>query len=255
MLALVAVLTAGIWFAVPLSARAADASQAEQLHRYMALASSFGFSGSVLVARNGNIEINEGFGYSRRETGVRNTATSIFDIGSITKQFTATAIAKLESDGKLSSDDTLAKFFPSVPKDKAAITLHQLLTHTSGIAVYGPGSDYFVMPEPREVEYLFQQPLAFAPGTQSRYSNGDYSLLGYIVNHVSGQTLDKYLRSTFFDQLHMDATGYQPPANPAALTYQYADDVPFSNAQFLPSIDITATFRQWRHGVDDGRPL
>src|SRR5579872_730692 len=233
---LIVLLTMGAVIVSSHSSSAGEVSQPDQLKRLMYFASEFGFSGSVLVARNGQIMLDAGYGYGLRETNVVNTATSVFDIGSVTKQFTAAAIAKLEADGKLLSSATLSQFFPNVPKDKAAITVHQLLTHTSGIAVYGPGSDYFVVPEADEIDYLFKLWLSFPPGASSQYSNGDYSLLAYIVERVSGEPFERYLRSVFFDPLQMHVTGYQPSINPAIVSYQYADDVPFTIAPFLPSI-------------------
>ena len=82
---------------------------------------------------NGEMIISKGYGFSDQEKKIYNTPKTIFDIGSITKQFTATAILKLEMQGKLSTDDSLAKYFDQVPADKANITLHDLLRHQSGL--------------------------------------------------------------------------------------------------------------------------
>ena len=207
------------------------------LDRYMRFAEAIGFSGSVLVARDGNVLLSRGYGEAIRETGLRNTSESAFDIGSITKQFTAAAIARLETDGKLSISDSLATYFPEAPPDKANITVRQLLSHTSGIAVYGPGADFSVAPEETERKYLFAQPLAFAPGTGARYSNGDYTLLAYIIEHVTGMKFEQYLHDAFFAPLGMKYTGDTLPVwRDAQQTYAYADGLPFSLAPFTKSM-------------------
>jgi CubicO group peptidase (beta-lactamase class C family) len=207
------------------------------LDRYMRFAEAAGFSGTVLVARDGKVVLSHGYGEAIRETGSRNTSESAFDIGSVTKQFTAAAIARLEVDGKLSTSNTLATYFSDVPPDKANITIHQLLSHTSGIAVYGPGADFSVVPEETERKYLFAQPLAFAPGTSSRYSNGDYTLLAYIIERVAGMRFEQYLHDTFFAPLGMKYTGDALPVwSDAQSTYAYSDRLPFSLAPFTKSM-------------------
>ena len=212
------------------------AAPGSALQQYMLMAQNFGFSGSVLVVNDGRVVLRNGYGYAVRETSIANTAASIFEVGSLTKQFTAVAIAKLEAENRLSADDELSKYFPDAPADKAHITLRELLTHTSGIAVYGPGDDYFVMPRDKERAYLFEQPLGFKPGTSSRYSNGEYTLLAYIVEKVTGMPYEEYLRTAFFRPLNMPQTGDELPNwNAANATYSYFGGRPFSAAEFAQS--------------------
>ena len=91
------------------------------------------FSGAVLVAQDGNIIYEDAFGWADREWRTPNTVDTKFRVASITKQFTAAAILVLEMDGKLSTNDAITEYFDSVPEDKHGITLHHLLTHTSGL--------------------------------------------------------------------------------------------------------------------------
>src|SRR5918996_5606299 len=105
----------------------------QRIERYLTNAAKNGYSGSVLVSLNGKILLNEGYGLADRENKIKFTSDTIFDIGSITKQFTAACILKLESEGKLRVQDPIAKFFDAVPDDKKSLTLHHLLTHTAGL--------------------------------------------------------------------------------------------------------------------------
>ena len=100
-----------------------------------------GYSGSVLIAFYGRPVISSGYGYSDGERKLKNSPNTIFDIGSVTKQFTAAAILKLEMQGNLSTNDEISKYFQNVPPDKSSITIHQLLRHSSGLTG-GVGGDY-----------------------------------------------------------------------------------------------------------------
>jgi len=111
----------------------------KELNGLMQRLAAYGFSGSVLVARHGRVLIDMGYGMADLEHHVPYAADTIFDVASISKQFTAAAILKLEMTGKLHVEDPLSKYFPNAPEDKAGITLHQLLTHTSGLKdTFGP---------------------------------------------------------------------------------------------------------------------
>jgi CubicO group peptidase (beta-lactamase class C family) len=133
---------------------------------YLEKLEKIGYSGSVLVAFNGNPVISTGYGYSDREQKIKNSPKTISDIGSITKQFTAAAILKLEMQGKLSTDDKITKYFQNVPADKSEITIHQLLRHASGIRG-GVGGDYEKIGEAEFVEKVLNSPLRFPSGRNS----------------------------------------------------------------------------------------
>jgi CubicO group peptidase (beta-lactamase class C family) len=183
----------------------------EQLDRYLTRLEAFGFSGSLLVARRGRIAIDKGYGLADRERGVPYIAGTLFDIASISKQFTAAAVLKLEMEGRLAVEDTLGKFFREAPPDKAPITLHQLLTHTAGI-VDTLGPEYEPIPRQEMLRRAFAAPLELPPGKRFRYSNAGYSLLAAVVETVSGQPLGDYLRTHLFLPAGMRHTGHRLPA-------------------------------------------
>ena len=107
-----------------------------RLDAYVATLAPNRFAGTVLVARQGKILLNKGYGMAIRSDDIANAAESVIGIGSITKQFTAAGILKLEMQGKLSTEDMLPKYFDRVPEAKRGITLYQLLTHTAGLIDY-----------------------------------------------------------------------------------------------------------------------
>ena len=157
----------------------------KNIEAYLEKLEKIGYSGPALIAFNGKPVISRGFGYSDREQKIKNSPKTIFDIGSITKQFTAAAILKLEQQGKLSTDDKITKYFQNVPPDKSDITIHLLLRHASGIRG-GVGGDYEKIGEAEFIEKVLVSPLRSPAGTQFGYSNVGYSLLALIVEKVSG---------------------------------------------------------------------
>jgi CubicO group peptidase (beta-lactamase class C family) len=176
------------------------------------------FSGSVLVARGGAILLERGYGLADRSCAVPNTPETTFRIGSITKQFTAMAILQLQEAGKLDVDDPITRYLPDYPipaRDGVAITVHHLLSHTSGIpeffTVYSPDDPGSWPRTPREIVYKIaaNHPLDFTPGTTFSYSNTGYLVLGLIVEEASGERYETYLREQVFAPLGMDATGFE----------------------------------------------
>jgi CubicO group peptidase (beta-lactamase class C family) len=169
-----------------------------------------GFSGAVLVGSHGKIVISEGYGYSDMLHGRRNSSRTVFDIGSITKQFTATAILKLEMEGKLSTDDKLSRFFTNVPGDKSDITVHQLLRHSSGLKS-NVGRDYDSIAKAAFIDSVMKSPLQFTPGTAFSYSNIGYSLLAMIIEKVAGVPYEAFLYENLWRPAGMEETGYRRP--------------------------------------------
>src|SRR5215213_9069273 len=106
----------------------------KKVNDYLGELDKIGYSGSVLIAFNGKPVISRGYGYSDAERKLKNSPKTISDIGSVTKQFTAAAILRLEMQGKLSTDDKITKYFQRVPPDKSDITIHQLLRHSAGLS-------------------------------------------------------------------------------------------------------------------------
>jgi CubicO group peptidase (beta-lactamase class C family) len=180
----------------------------EALDAHMTRLEAYGFSGSLLVAKGGEVVLQKGYGFADADRKMPFTADTAFDIGSITKQFTAAAILKLEMQGKLSVQDPLGKWFDGVPEDKKAITIHHLLTHSSGLEdVFG--DDYEEMPRDELVKKALASKLLWAPGTRYRYSNAGYSLLGAIVEKASGKPYETFLHEALWQPAGMTRTGYR----------------------------------------------
>jgi CubicO group peptidase (beta-lactamase class C family) len=169
-----------------------------------------GFHGALLVARDGQIVLSKGYGYADPQNKVPFTSETAFDVGSITKQFTAAAIMRLEMEGKLSTEDPITKYFDEVPEEKRAITLHHLLTHSSGL-MSELGGDYEVAPRDQVVRTMLAMRPGAKPGGRYRYSNGGYSMLAAIVEIASGQPYEQYLREKLFLPAGMKHTGYLLP--------------------------------------------
>lgn len=183
---------------------------------------------AVLVAHNGRIVFEKAYGLADVETGKALTLDSRFGIASITKPVTAAAVLKLEEEGRLSLDDTLARFIPDYPRG-GEITLRHLVTHTSGIRDTLGGTaalPAFFAPPTREhviasFEYL---PLGFNPGAQYAYCNPGYYLLGTIIEKVSGLSYLDFLHDRFFAPFGMTKTGVlEPGERGKAMPYWYAD--------------------------------
>lgn len=171
------------------------------------------FNGTVLVAQQGKILLDKAYGYQRTADKTLNEPGTIFQLGSVTKQFTATVILKLEEQKKLSLQDKLSKYFPDYPKGDS-ITIENLLTHTSGIYNYTNNREFMqnevTIPASREkIMGLFKdKPLNFSPGTKWDYSNSGYSMLGYIIEKAAGKPYEQVMRAYIFGPLHMDHTGF-----------------------------------------------
>jgi CubicO group peptidase (beta-lactamase class C family) len=180
----------------------------EKLDAHMSRLEAYGFSGSLLVAKGGEVILNEGYGFADAQRKVPFTSETAFDIGSITKQFTAAAILKLEMQGKLGVSDPISKWLEGVPEDKKGITLHHLLTHSAGLEdVFG--GDYEEMPREWLVKAALGSKLLWAPGTRYRYSNAGYSLLAAVVELASGKPYEEYLRENLWKPAGMARTGYR----------------------------------------------
>jgi CubicO group peptidase (beta-lactamase class C family) len=179
----------------------------EKLHDKMQYYEKQGFSGSVLLLHKGDMLLRHGYGFSDKEKQIANTAETVFDFGSLTKQFTGAAIVKAEAQGLLTVEQTLADFFQDVPADKAEITIHQLLTHSAGFED-GLGDDYDLVSKDDFLELAFESELQFEPGKRYAYSNAGYSLLGIIIEEVTGQSYESFLKTHLFNPAGMKSTGY-----------------------------------------------
>jgi CubicO group peptidase (beta-lactamase class C family) len=170
---------------------------------------------AVLVSRDGKIIYENAFGYADIGNRVPVTTETKFRIGSITKQFTAAAILKLQENGKISVNDTLSRFIPDFPSGNE-VTVHHLLTHTSGIHSFTNRPNFMkyatmsISPEAM-IDTIKNFKYDFDPGESYQYNNSGYYILGYIIEKVSGKEYGEYLKETFFDPLGMKNTGVHGP--------------------------------------------
>ncbi len=213
-----------VWTAGVLNAQTSAASgPVAAVETFLQKVTQSGYAGSVLVASNGRVLVDKGYGMADREAKRPQTPETVFSVGSVTKQFTAAAILKLEEQGKLSVEDRLSKYLGEGPADKAGITLHHLLTHGAGFPG-AIGDDYDTISTSGFLALAMSRPLLFEPGAGYEYSNVGYSLLGMVIEQVSGMGYEAYLRKYLFLPAGMTRTGYQAPGfTPGALAVGYRD--------------------------------
>ncbi|MDX6188959.1 serine hydrolase domain-containing protein [Flavobacterium sp. Fl-318] len=172
-----------------------------------------GPGGAFLAAKEGKIIYKKAFGKANLELNVAMQPDFVFEIGSMTKQFTAVSILMLVEQGKLKLDDEITKFIPDYPTNGNSITIHHLLIHTSGI------KDFTSMKaikdiaksdlSPKElVDFFKNEPVDFKPGEQYKYCNSGYVLLGYIIEMVSGKTFGEFIDENIFKKIDMNNTYY-----------------------------------------------
>lgn len=168
---------------------------------------------AVLVSKGGQIVFAGGYGLANLKTGEKIGAETVFRIGSITKQFAATALLLLVDEGKLALDDKLSKFYPDWPRGDE-ITVHQLLTHTSGMTSF-TSLPNFAPYEPTTADEVIatfkNQPQVFEPGTEYQYNNSGYFLVGEIASEVAGKPYQQLLKERIFDAAGMKRTGAHRP--------------------------------------------
>jgi CubicO group peptidase (beta-lactamase class C family) len=246
----------------------------QALEQYLSRAEQLGFNGAVLVAAGDRVLLERGYGWADREAGVPVDSGTAFGLGSVVKQFTAAAILRLQEQGRLRVTDSIGRFLPGVPADKQAITLHHLLTHSSGLPrevdeLPRPG-----VPLPTADEYLraiMAAPMRARPGAPHHYSNLGFRLLGMVVERASGMPYERYLREQLWAPLGMERTGFALPTFPPSVLahgYLLNDEGTALNRQLPPGAAGTAAhlghgglvstlgdlFR-WTRALDTGRVL
>lgn len=195
-----------------------ETTLAGEIDRYLNARTSLGqFSGVALVANRDGIVLRKAYGYANLELRVPNTVDTTFEIASLSKAFTAAAVLMLRDEGKLQLEDSICKFTEPCPVAWRAITIRQLLHHTSGIPDYESelemGSKKYadamaLSDAPRRlIDAARVKPLDFAPGTKFHYSNTGYLLLGFAIEKASGMSYEEYLQKKIFSPVHLDATG------------------------------------------------
>lgn len=183
---------------------------AARIDSFLLAITGAGFNGSVLVMRGDSVFLDKGYGLRDRELNLPNTPATVHAIGSITKQFTAACILKLQETGKLKVTDRMSTYLNGVPADKSGITLHHLLTHSAGFPG-AIGDDNEAIDGGAFTKLAMGTPLEFTPGTSYAYSNVGYSLLGIIVEHVSGMAYERYLHDSLLVPAGILRTGYRLP--------------------------------------------
>lgn len=199
------------------------------------------FNGSVLIAKDGKILLCKGYGLANFEKKIPNTSSTIFRLGSITKQFTALAILMLEEKGLLSTHDPISKYIPDYPNgDK--ILIHHLLTHSSGIPEHTNQilTGYYSVDD--LISIFKNQPAVFSPGTMFGYCNSNYILLGYIIEKTSGLKYADFVNQNIFIPLEMKNSRYgdSPSLPNQAGGYQSMKPVPVPAESFDMSIPFAA---------------
>ncbi|MFD2443868.1 serine hydrolase domain-containing protein [Bacillus sp. CGMCC 1.16607] len=178
------------------------------------------FSGVVLIARNFRIVFSMAYGYSHWGNKVLNTTNTIFNLGSMGKMFTGVAIVKLAEEGELKFDDRVEKFLPNLLLNEGKITIHQLLTHTSGCDTFFNEKYKKYSNRIRTIDGFLNlvndSQSLFTPGEKFHYSNTGYLILGAIIEKITGQSFYEYIKKNIFMKANMENTDY----------YEMDQDVP-----------------------------
>ena len=166
---------------------------------------------AAAVSLNGNLVFEKAFGFADLEHKVPNTAQTIFESGSVAKQFTAAALVLLQQDGKLSIDDPVRKYIPELPDYGSPLTIRHLLNHTAGLrdwgtvlSLTGAGRGERVITQDLALDVIIhQRALDFTPGSEYSYSNSGYNLAAIIVERVSKQKFPAFVEERLFKPLGM----------------------------------------------------
>lgn len=172
-----------------------------------------GFSGTVLVAKDGRVVLHKGYGLADRDRGIRNDTNTRFEIASLTKPFTAAAILQLEERGALATSDLLSRHLGAFPPSKSAATIHHLATHTGGLVPEGASLSYG---DDREafIDSVKNVATESAPGERYRYTNAGYSTLAAIVEKASGMTFEAYAREHLFPRAGLRSAHFRGDRDP-----------------------------------------
>lgn len=230
------------------------------------------FRGAVLVGIDGKIAFEKAYGSGDEEWGTNNTVHTKFRIASLGKQFTGACILLLQERGLLNVHDPISRYLSGLPQAWQAITIHHLLTHTSGIPNYTSSPEIARINRtgatPQQmIELVADKPLDFTPGTKWNYSNTGYILLGMIIEKISGLSYNEFVKKNILDPLGMMNSGYDRATDiikERASGYQIIDGH-VANADFIDMSvpfaagDIYSTVEdmyRWNEALaEDGRLL
>jgi CubicO group peptidase (beta-lactamase class C family) len=208
----------------PVAAQNNAAPAKARIDEYLTRLTGYGFTGGVLVVKDGEVILEKGYGLANRKQGLPFTKETVFDIGSNTKDFTKLAILQLAEKKQLNLSDPITKFFDQVPPDKAAITIQQLMDHTAGIGMYS-GRDEEPVTKEEFLRRVLSAPLISEPGKEDNYSNPGYGLLAAIIEKLSGRSYEEYVHENIFKPAGMTTTGYLIPKwKDGQIARNYEDD-------------------------------
>ncbi len=257
------VLILGIYCTYGAAAQSLEA-QADQI--MAAQYKADGPGATILVAKDGKPVYRKAFGKANLELNVPMTPENVFELGSITKQFSAVAILMLMEQGKLSLSDEITKYIPDYPTHGKKITIHHLLNHTSGIRSYTdvPGFKKMARTDmtPMELINAFKnEPMDFDPGEKWNYNNSGYILLGYIIEKASGKSYENFIEENIFKRLGMThswygskgqvipnrASGYQPAPGGFANADYLSMTLPYAAGSLMSTVDDMLLWSQAIH--------
>lgn len=178
----------------------------KKLDSLFTLYTDSGFTGSALVAEKNEITFMKGYGYANSENKIPNTPSTLFNVASIGKQFTAYAILLLESRGLLSTNDYISKYIGAFNDERDSTTIHHLLLHSSGLFIANTDLDYST--REKFIQSVKSHDMESYPGLKYRYSNAGYSLLAAIVEIVSTQPFETFISENIFVPCNMKNTGH-----------------------------------------------
>jgi len=251
------------------SCLAQDAARMDQI--VQSFVAEHQFMGTVLVAHGDKVLLSKGYGSANLEWDIPNAPNTKFRLGSVTKQFTAVSILLLEERGKLSVSDPVKKFMPDAPAAWDKVTLFHLLTHSSGIPDFTSFPDYaklepFATTPEQLVARFKDKPLEFEPGDRMKYDNSGYVLLTYLLEKISGQKYEQFVRENLFIPLGMKDTGYD--SNSAVIPHRAAGYTPnrgvIENTGFIHMTvpqgagalySTTEDLLKWEQGLFGGKVL
>lgn len=225
-----------------------------------------GPGGIFLIAKDGKAIYKKAVGKANLELDVDMTTDQIFQIGSITKQFTAVAILMLEEQGKINTSNSISKYVPDYPSgDK--ITIHHLLTHTSGIKDFTKMKSIQQIAQkdlsPKElIDFFKNEPVDFLPGTKFEYNNSGYVILGHIIELVTGETYKDFIRKNIFEKVGMSnsqyaddtaiiknrAYGYQKKGGQYVNKGRISFSIPFSSGSLMATAE---DMLKWQNALNN----
>ena len=263
------ILRSAIVFFVACAAGAQDIARMEQV--IQSYTANQQFMGSVLVAKGTNVLLSKGYGSANLEWDVPNSPSTKFRLGSVTKQFTAASILLLQERGKLNVQDPVKKYMSDAPAAWDKVTIYNLLTHTSGIPSFTGFPEYpkwepFATTAAEAVARFRDKPLEFTPGEKWSYSNSGYLLLGYLIEKITGDSYEKFVRENIFVPLGMHDSGYD--SNSAVIAHRAAgytrEKEVLQNAGFINMTiphaagalySTTEDLLKWEQGLFGGKLL